>query len=125
MANKATQAAQALQARGAGAATTGTAGAKAGGDVQKVAKDFESVLLDQVLQQMKATIPDGGLFEDSSNQQIQGMFYSFLAQDVSQKGGMGLWKQLSRQLESAKQTLVPAGTKGPASATPSPAIGSM
>jgi flagellar protein FlgJ len=99
MANKAVMAAQSL-----GAAGAGTSAAQPGDDVQKVAKDFESVLLDQVLQQMKATIPDGGLFEDSSDQQIQGMFYSFLAQDVGQKGGIGLWKQLARQLESAKRT---------------------
>jgi len=82
-----------------------SAGATAavGKDVEKVAKDFESVLLDQVLQQMKATIPESGLEEDSANQQVQGIFYSYLAQDVASKGGVGLWKQLARQIKSATE----------------------
>ena len=65
----------------------------------KAAKDFEAVLLNQLMETMQATIPESGLFEDGTSKQVQSIFWSYLSQDAADKGGMGLWKDLYRQLE--------------------------
>ena len=64
----------------------------------KAAKDFEAVLLNQLMEAMQATIPESGLLEDGTSKQVQSIFWSFLSQDAADKGGMGLWKDLYRQL---------------------------
>ena len=73
----------------------------------KAAKDFEGVLLNQVMDQMQATVPDGGLLEDSASKQVQGMFWHFLSQDVADKGGAGMWKDIYRQM--AQHDNLPTG----------------
>ncbi len=71
--------------------------------VEKAAKDFEAVLLQKLMDEMRATVDDSGLLEDgAAGQQVQGIFWSYLAQDVSQKGGMGLWKEISRQMKASE-----------------------
>ncbi|OHB45972.1 MAG: hypothetical protein A2178_03510 [Planctomycetes bacterium GWC2_49_10] len=64
----------------------------------QVAKDFESVLLSKVFDEMRNTIPESGLVEDETSGQMQGIFWMYLSQDVSQKGGMGLWKEIYQQI---------------------------
>lgn len=70
-----------------------------------VAKQFEAVLLHQMMKTMKATIPESGLFDDSTTNQYQDMFWSFLAQDVGEQGGLGLWKQIYNSMPKE----IPAG----------------
>jgi Rod binding domain-containing protein len=60
----------------------------------KVAKEFESILVGQLMNQMKQTIGESGFLEDGSSKQIKDMFWSFLADDVGSKGGFGLWKNI-------------------------------
>ena len=67
--------------------------------VEKVAHDFESVLLQKVFEEMRRTVPESGLLESPESEQIQGLFWTYLAQDVADKGGIGLWKELARQLQ--------------------------
>ncbi len=61
--------------------------------LKKVARDFESVFVHQVMSVMKDTVQDDDS-EDSSSEQIQGMYWSFMAQAVGDEGGIGLWKDL-------------------------------
>ena len=61
--------------------------------LKKVARDFESVFVHQVMSVMKDSIPDDD-WEDSSSEQIQGMYWSFLSQAVGEGGGFGMWKEL-------------------------------
>jgi len=65
---------------------------------EKAAKDFEAVLLTKVLQEMDKTIPKSGLFDSQSMKQVQSMFWSFLADDMADKGGFGLWKQVQTDM---------------------------
>lgn len=65
---------------------------------EKAAKDFESVLLAKVLQEMDKTIPRSGLLDSQSMAQVRGMFWSFLAEDMADKGGFGLWKQVQADM---------------------------
>ncbi|MCX5682513.1 MAG: rod-binding protein [Planctomycetota bacterium] len=68
-----------------------------GDAVEKAARDFESVLLHRLFEEMRRTIPDSGLLESGTNDQVQGMFWMYMAQDVAAKGGIGMAKELTRQ----------------------------
>ena len=64
---------------------------------RQVAHDFESVLLSQLFQVMRSSIPESDL-EDNSSEQIKSMYWSFLAQAVADEGGIGLWKTIYEQM---------------------------
>jgi Rod binding domain-containing protein len=61
---------------------------------KQIAKDFESVLINKLLDQAGSTIGHWGFDQDGASQQIQGMFWLYLARDIANKGGFGLWKDL-------------------------------
>ena len=71
---------------------------------EQAAKDFESVLLTKLLDVMKDTIGDWGFDEDGASEQIQGLFWLYLARDIANQGGFGLWKDIYRSLSDADQT---------------------
>jgi flagellar protein FlgJ len=66
--------------------------------LKQVAQDFEGVLLEKLMQEMQNTIPDSGMFSGPGMKQIQGMFWSFLSEQVAQNGGIGLADSLYRDL---------------------------
>lgn len=68
-----------------------------GAAIEKTARDFESVLLHRVFEEMRRSVPESGLLDSGTSDQVQGMFWMYLAQDVAAKGGIGLAKELSRQ----------------------------
>jgi Rod binding domain-containing protein len=70
--------------------------------IKKVAGDFESILLQRLLEEMRRTIPESGLLESGVSDQVQGLFWFYLAQDVADKGSMGLATELVRQLKWAE-----------------------
>jgi Rod binding domain-containing protein len=61
---------------------------------RQLAKDFESVLLTRLFDQVKESIGSTGFDDDPAADQIQGLFWSYLAQDVAAKGGFGLWEDI-------------------------------
>jgi Rod binding domain-containing protein len=65
---------------------------------EKVAKDFESVLLHKVMEAMQQTIPESDFLSSGATRQVQGIFWMYMAQEVSQSGGIGLWKDIYRQI---------------------------
>jgi len=69
------------------------AGAK---KTEQLAKDFESVLLTQLVDKMKDTVGQSELGEDAAADQVHGLFWLYLARDIADKGGFGLWKDLYR-----------------------------
>jgi len=66
---------------------------------KQLAKDFESVFLGKIFDQVKESIGNWGLEEDGASRQIQGLFWHYLAQDVADKGGFGLWQDIYRQFQ--------------------------
>ena len=80
------------------------------GDMAQAAKDFESVLLNQLMQEMSRTIPESGLVNSSASKQIQSMFWSFLAEEVSDNGGMGLWRDIQKYCTGPEQASSPVST---------------
>ncbi|HUT30661.1 MAG TPA: hypothetical protein VMX13_12775 [Sedimentisphaerales bacterium] len=65
---------------------------------KQAARDFESVLLGRLLDEMKNTVGDWGFEKDGASQQIQGIFWLYLAQDIADNGGFGLWKDIHQFL---------------------------
>jgi Rod binding domain-containing protein len=65
---------------------------------EKFCKDFEAVFITRLLDEMKETIGDWGGEQDGAAKQTQGLFWMYLAQDMGDKGGFGLWKQMYNQL---------------------------
>ena len=70
----------------------------------KAAKDFESLLLHKVLEEMERTVPKDELLDDGATEQVQGLFCYHLAQDLADKGGLGLWKQVYRQMQATDRS---------------------
>ena len=75
---------------------------------EKIARDFESVLLTKVLEEMQNTVSQFSTEEEAGSGQIKGLFTIFLARDMSDKGGLGLWKDLNRFFKDMKTTDTPA-----------------
>jgi len=67
---------------------------------EKFAKDFESILIERLLHEMKNTIGNWGMEQDGAARQIQGLFWLNLARDVADKGGLGLWKDIYHSLNT-------------------------
>jgi len=74
---------------------------------KEVAKGFEAVLLQKVMEGMERTIPKSGLFDDSTGEQIRGMFWQMMADAMAEKGGVGLWKQVYEDIRRQTGELEP------------------
>jgi Rod binding domain-containing protein len=72
---------------------------------EQFAKDFESVFIEKLLDEMKDTIGDWGFEQDGAAQQVQGLFWMHLARDVSKNGGIGMWKEIYQSLENAEDKI--------------------
>ena len=75
---------------------------------RKVARDFESIFIRQIIDKMKETIPKSDL-ADSSSEQIQSMYWSFLGDAIAEKGGFGLWKQIYEHMPKSSQAAAELG----------------
>ncbi len=75
---------------------------------EKISKDFESVLLTKVLDEMKNTIGNGLGEEEAGGEQVKGLFWLYLARDMGDKGGLGLWKDLNRFFNDMQKKNTPA-----------------
>jgi Rod binding domain-containing protein len=63
---------------------------------EKLAKDFESVFLAKLFDTMKETVNQFNDEQDAAGGQVQGIFWMYLANDMADKGGVGLWKDLQK-----------------------------
>ncbi len=61
---------------------------------KQAAKDFESVFIGKLLDAMKETIGDWGFEKDGTSRQVQGIFWMYLARDIANNGGFGMWKDI-------------------------------
>ena len=98
---------------GVQSATKGSGIAAEAEQLKEVAKGFESIFINQILKQMQDTIKNASFDpDDSSNEQVHGLYCTFLADSVSQSGGFGLWEKIYEQmadsagLETNSQELV-------------------
>ena len=70
---------------------------------KQAAKDFESVLLCKLLDAMKSTIGQWGFDENSTSKRVHDLFWPYLARDIADHGGFGLWKEIYRVLTDSNQ----------------------
>ncbi|MBN2593466.1 MAG: hypothetical protein JXA81_08165 [Sedimentisphaerales bacterium] len=68
---------------------------------KQIAKDFESVMINKMLDEMKNTIGDWSFEKDGPSDQVQGIFWMYLARDMANNGGIGLWKDIHKFLTNA------------------------
>jgi Rod binding domain-containing protein len=71
---------------------------------KQIAKDFESVLLNKIFDEMKNTVVDWDSEEDGASEQIQWIFWLHLARDVADNGGLGLWEDIYKFIKDTNQT---------------------
>lgn len=76
---------------------------------KQYAKDFESVFISKLLDEMKNTVGDWGFEKDSDSKQTQGIFWLCLARDVADNGGLGLWKDICQFLTDSEHKSEVAG----------------
>jgi hypothetical protein len=67
---------------------------------QQIAKDFESVLMTKLFDEVQQSMGNWDAEEeDGQSQQVQGLFWLYLARDTADKGGFGLWKDIYQHLQ--------------------------
>ncbi len=72
----------------------------AGKPSTEVAKEFEAVLLAQVISAMRKTVPESGMLEAStSRKMLDGAFDQEVARSLAAKGGLGIAQQIVGQIE--------------------------
>jgi Rod binding domain-containing protein len=71
---------------------------------QQVAKDFESVLITNLLKDVENAIGKWGFDEKGVSTQIKGMFGLFLGRALAADGGFGFWKDIYQFLDGNNQT---------------------
>jgi Rod binding domain-containing protein len=71
---------------------------------KQAAKDFESVLINKLLDAMQSTIGQLGLEQDAASGQIQGIFSLYLSRHIANNGGFGLWKDIYQFITNAANT---------------------
>ncbi|UCG46200.1 MAG: hypothetical protein JSU94_11920 [Phycisphaerales bacterium] len=71
---------------------------------KRAAKEFESVLIGKLLDQMKNTIGDWGFEKEGSAKQVQGIFWMYLANDIAGNGGLGMWKDIYEFFANSDRT---------------------
>jgi len=79
---------------------------------KQIAKDFESVLINKLLDEMKNSIGEWGFEKDGACKQIQGIFSTYLSRQIANNGGFGLWKDIYQFLTDLGQAKTTTKTFG-------------
>jgi flagellar protein FlgJ len=72
-------------------------------DLEDASKQFESLLLNFMIREMRATVPESALFPPSMAQEIfTGMMDEQIAGEMAQNGGIGISRMIFNQLKGQK-----------------------
>jgi len=77
------------------------------------AKDFESILLSKIFDQIQKTMGNWGFEESGTSKQINGIYWMYLAQAMGNEGGLGIWKDIYTSIQNLEQQ----GERGSAAVT--------
>ena len=58
---------------------------------KQLARDFESILVNKLLEAMQDSIGSWGFEKDGASRQVNGMFSLYLSDHIAKNGGLGLW----------------------------------
>jgi Rod binding domain-containing protein len=81
---------------------TATAAVGASDEKKKqLAKDFESVFISKLFDEIKESVGSLSLDEEEEgiSDQVDGLFWMYMGQDVGKKGGFGMWKDIYRHFQ--------------------------
>jgi flagellar protein FlgJ len=67
-------------------------------DMEKVARDFESVFVNKLLESMRKAVPKSGLLDSSALDMYQSLMDQEMAKKMSERKGMGLGEMVYRDL---------------------------
>lgn len=70
---------------------------------ERLAKEFESLIVGRLLDEMNNTVSCLGLDEDGASKQVKGIFNFCLSQHIGANGGFGLWKEIYESLKQMNQ----------------------
>lgn len=72
-------------------------------DLEKASEQFESLLLNFMIREMRATVPESTLFPQSMAEEIfSGMLDEQIAGEMAQNGGIGIARMIFNQLKGGK-----------------------
>ncbi|PIP72406.1 MAG: hypothetical protein COW89_06600 [Nitrospinae bacterium CG22_combo_CG10-13_8_21_14_all_47_10] len=74
-------------------------------DMEKVARDFESVFVNKLFESMRKAIPKSGLFDSSAMEMYQSMMDQEMAKNMSERKGMGLGEMVYKDLSKMDKIL--------------------
>ena len=74
--------------------------------LKKTCRDFEAIFIHKLLKDMRATVPQSGLLDGGSQQELyRSMFDEEFSKNLAAKGGVGLGKILYRNLSQPRPDL--------------------
>ena len=78
--------------------------------LKETAKQFEGVFIQQLFNQMKQGLEQIAVEdEESSTEHIKNMYWTFMADVVTEQGGLGMWKQIYQQMSGqSAESPIPA-----------------
>jgi flagellar protein FlgJ len=72
-------------------------------DLDKASREFESLLLNFMIREMRATVPESALFPESMAEEIfTGMLDEKISAEMAQNGGIGISRMIFEQLNNLK-----------------------
>ena len=74
-------------------------------DMEKVARDFESVFVNKLLESMRKAVPKSGLLDSSALDMYQSMMDQEMAKNMSKRKGMGLGEMVYKDLSRLDKVL--------------------
>jgi peptidoglycan hydrolase FlgJ len=74
-------------------------------DMEKVARDFESVFVNKLLESMRKAVPKSGLLDSSALDMYQSMMDQEMAKNMSERKGMGLGEMVYKDLSRLDKVL--------------------
>ena len=87
-------------------------------EIVKAATQFESLLLQEMFKEMWSTVPKGGLFSGSSEEDTyQDMYRQALAESVAQNQGLGIKDVIIRDIKATEARVKKADSNGPEGAS--------
>ena len=87
-------------------------------DMEKVARDFESVFVNKLLESMRKGIPKSGLLDSHAMDMYQSMMDQEMAKEMAKRKGMGMGEMVYKDLSRMNKILRGESIPSPSSHIP-------
>jgi Rod binding domain-containing protein len=69
-------------------------------DIEKVARDFESIFLNKLMSSMRKTVPKSGLLDSFASDMFQSMMDEEMSKEMAKNKGMGMGEMIYNDLSN-------------------------